>query len=195
MRFVTFIGLPAMALGLAGPDAVQAATLFEGKQVAGEYSFGQFPGRVIRRYAPRTVSGPTLLTSRLDSTAASLVVSDRNILIDYEGSAIYGVYPFNGVRIFDFAGTIAAIGGVTINAATNLAGFDISRVTFSSDSIYVNLQGLRVNADTIISIDVAPAAVPEPANWTMMIAGFAAVGKMARRRRMPVRVAFGRFAD
>jgi len=74
---------------------------------------------------------------------------------------------------------------VTINAATNLAGFDASRVTFDTDNVYLNIQGLNVNSDSVVKVDIS-GAVPEPAAWTLMIAGFGLVGGALRRRATTV---------
>jgi hypothetical protein len=42
---------------------------------------------------------------------------------------------------------------------------------------------LDVSAPTIRALEVTSAAIPEPAAWTMMIFGFAAVGAVLRQRR------------
>jgi hypothetical protein len=45
------------------------------------------------------------------------------------------------------------------------------------------LTGLRPHSGGTLTISAATAAVPEPATWAMMIAGFGAVGYAMRRRQ------------
>jgi outer membrane lipase/esterase len=61
------------------------------------------------------------------------------------------------------------------------------------DTIHPTTQ-LHSAIATGIESQLGIAAVPEPATWTMMILGFAAVGLMTRRRSAAVRVAFARAA-
>ena len=72
---------------------------------------------------------------------------------------------------------------VTLGAGTNLAGFDLSRVTLTGNSIGINLQGLNYTTGSTIDLSFSGAAgVPEPASWGLMIAGFVLVGTAVRRR-------------
>jgi hypothetical protein len=54
--------------------------------------------------------------------------------------------------------------------------------TTSADNIGPLLDNVR--------LDISPAAVPEPASWAMMIAGFGVVGLGMRRRRTSAKVSF-----
>lgn len=95
---------------------------------------------------------------------------------------------FNGVRLDAGAAGANPFTSVTINAATNVVGFDASRVTFDATNIYLNLQALSVDSASVIQVDITGAeTVPEPAAWTLMIGGFGLVGGAMRRR--PVAVA------
>jgi hypothetical protein len=59
----------------------------------------------------------------------------------------------------------------------------------------VNLSSLTITGGpefsefAIDNVILSPAAVPEPASWTMLIAGFGIVGGALRRRRLAVRLA------
>ena len=97
-------------------------------------------------------------------------------------SSTWGTGAFSGFQIFDVNGTIPAFSSVVINGATNMAGFDASRITFDADNIWVNWQGLDFNTGTIVSLDVnGVSETPEPT--TMLPVGMAAVGILVSRRR------------
>ncbi len=82
-------------------------------------------------------------------------------------------------------------GAISI-APTLVAEGDLLALGFSRD-IIEDLRNLNVNlniqtdqsfAGSQFTLRFNTAAVPEPASWAMMIAGFGLVGGMARRRRM-----------
>lgn len=118
---------------------------------------------------------------------ANAFVDVGDLQIDYgqTGATTYTGAAFNGFRFYDALGTIAPITGVTINGATNLAGFDVSRLSFDPDNIYINLQGLAAGGAHLVRLDVqfGAAAVPEPSTVLLFGAGLAAIAIPVRRRR------------
>lgn len=69
-------------------------------------------------------------------------------------------------------GPVAAVGGY---------GYASWYAYDSSTSTYINNTYAYLGSDAVYSV----GAVPEPANWAMMIAGFGLVGTALRRRRAP----------
>jgi hypothetical protein len=109
------------------------------------------------------------------ATPLSAFLADTNWTnLDYAGDAT--------IEIFDAANVLLET-LVLENAGTNLVapgfwGFsrsagDISRVRFSNE--YVGIREITTSAGV--------AAVPEPATWAMMLAGFGIVGGAMRRRQ------------
>ena len=96
-------------------------------------------------------------------------------------SPTFGNSSFNGLIFTSTA--FGAITGVTVDPSTNLAGFDVSRVTVAGNALKLNWAGLSYNTDTLVSLSFASAsaAVPEPSTWLMLIAGFGLVGGAMRR--------------
>jgi hypothetical protein len=99
---------------------------------------------------------------------AEYTVSDTQLLLaNISGSQVfYTGADFNGPSFFDVFATIDPILDVTINPATNLPGFDASRISFDEDRVLVNMQGLNPLSDEIVLLDVrfGGRAVPEPSS-------------------------------
>jgi hypothetical protein len=173
--------LLVLAVVLCGSQPA-SATLLDGQSVLYEYLF---PDTSTLFYSPGLVLvGPGVEIPDLCGGSCSGItadLSDTNILVDLAtaSGSIFAVSSFNGFRIFDSLGTVPAFTSVTINLATNLVGFDASRVSFDADNIYLNFQGLSVGAGNFVSVDIE--AVPEPTTLALLGAGLVAL--RARRRR------------
>lgn len=85
-----------------------------------------------------------------------LDVGDTNITANpFAFSATFISTSFNGWVLSDLNGTIDDIINVTINGATNMVGLDSSRLTFDSNSIGINWQGLSFTESVNIPFLVA----------------------------------------
>jgi len=97
----------------------------------------------------------------------------------------FGAAPFNGAVFTDL--THSNIIGASLDASSNLAGFDASRLTFTSNSVSFNFQGLSNIPQSLVRANVqfsgGVGAVPEPDMWAMMLVGFGGIGVAARSRR------------
>lgn len=91
--------------------------------------------------------------------------------------------PFNGFAISGPSG-LSPITAAFVDANSNVTGLIDSAVSFTSNSVVVNLAGDHFAAGSVGLIDVVFAsAVPEPSTWAMMILGFCGLGVLAHRRR------------
>jgi MYXO-CTERM domain-containing protein len=105
-------------------------------------------------------------------------------------SAGFGAAPgFFGFRIAETGAAPAPIIGFLVDPATNVPGFDLSRVSGDPTDLYANLQGLSFDEGQNVTLDIftAPPAVPE-ASTTASLGLLLALGlggiALARRRRV-----------
>lgn len=111
--------------------------------------------------------------------------SDTSIEYGQTDGTIYADATFNGFHYYDALNAIDAILGVSINPATNLAGFDMSRVSFDANNVYINMQGLSAGTAHRVVIDLrfdAVTAVPAPASLALAGLGLLMLGASAKRR-------------
>ena len=93
-----------------------------------------------------------------------------SISFDYTGSGTWSssalsLAPtnYNGIAINLDSG--APFTSVTIDPATNMAGFNASRISFTANQIQVDWQNLSWSPSTVVTLDVN-ASTPEPAAIT-----------------------------
>lgn len=85
---------------------------------------------------------------------------------------------FDWTQVFT-ASTPGFFDGITL-ASTNFTGLTFS---VAGDTLTVNWGGTKSPAELYADFRFGGAAVPEPATWAMLIAGFGLAGTALRRRR------------
>lgn len=204
-----FVATPAIAfdviegdVSLGAGDAIQTGRLVR-NNVAGQDFAGSevFPGTnnptvqyhfatFDASFAPNAVQDVYYLIN-FDDDATDLFASAYNGSYDPTNKALnwlgdagqsgnYIFYPgLPGDPLF-FGVKVARGGSLTLVVNDTIAGLGTS-----SSAHYL------VQAFSDVDYDDDFASVPEPASWAMLVAGFGAVGGVARYRRQRVRVAFG----
>lgn len=104
-----------------------------------------------------TVAGNGVeLTNEFFAGFATIDFSGNSILITAATDQPFGY--FEVLRFIDTHGTISPIAGVTIDPATNYAGFNASRLAFMADNIDVNLTALSGKRGQQILLNIVFAA-------------------------------------
>jgi len=173
-RIVIFVA----ALATATFAAPASAILLSGHPVGIQYVY-PYLGTINHDLGSNTVGtdGPTIWPENFSFSFTDTTATAS----DFTESNGWNPTPFNGFRLYDVNGTIPTFTSVTIDPASNMFGFNASRITFDANNIYVNWNGLNYDVNTVVKLNIN-SAVPEPANWALMIAGFSLVGAAARRR-------------
>jgi hypothetical protein len=85
---------------------------------------------------------------------AVLNFSDNQISVDFSGGATWSTASFNGFHVVDSQNQLSNITNVTLDSTSNMVGLVGSRVTFDSNNIWVNWNGLSFNPNTLVVLDV-----------------------------------------
>lgn len=113
----------------------------------------------------------------------NLDVADKSITAqNFSFDATWSWTNFNGFVVRDVNNAVNFT-SVAVNALTNMAGLDSSRISFDAHNIFVNWEGLSFNTNTLVKLDInnAPVSVPEPTG--LGLAGLGLVALMLRRRQ------------
>lgn len=124
-----------------------------------------------------------ILSLDLSDAQIHMFVSGPNDISElfFSGGGAFGGFGFHDVN-----GTVPTIAGVSVNAASNLVGFDAGRLSFDADNIYVDLQDLTFQGPastqplTHLYLDVQ--FIPEPGTFVLLGVGLAGLGLRRRRR-------------
>jgi hypothetical protein len=118
----------------------------------------------------------------------NILADADSITFDYSVSTVVGMWDpsqislpptiHNGIAINLESGP--AFLAVTVNPATNMIGFDASRISFTPNQIQVDWQNLAFDTSTIVKLDVI--TVPAPTAAPILTVGIALMNVRRRRR-------------
>lgn len=174
------LGAVAIGLGVSSVNVAPAqAVSFLNQTVQADVLFPD-TNTVIESLGSQVI-GPGGATFSSSAALVDAFVTSTNITFTNRTDNSFISADFAGFRFLDALGTISPITGVTL-ASSNFPGFDASRITFDSDRIFVNFQGLpTVAVGDTISLDVqfASANIPTPA----LLPGLIGMGVAAIRKK------------
>jgi hypothetical protein len=145
-------------------------------------------------YAPATWAPPTFVVGAGVETLAN-IEGVTNIAVDFSSASLslllttvldsptWGSVAFNG-PVFTATAPLG-ISSASVNAATTMAGFDVSRISYTGNEIRIDWNGLSYGNGTAVVVDFTFVAVPEPATLALLGFGLLTMAAVARRRREP----------
>ncbi len=185
--WVPFVLLAAFLIATMGATPAKASLLGDQVQIIEWYSTAGSPYGATDGPFAITAGGVNFNHPGLSDVG--FVVSATQIMFTTDGTN-YGTAPFNGFDVQDL-NTGNTITSITLDP--NSAAFPTAQFTFGPNDVAINLAASTpfVTTGTVI-LDVTTASdvttsAPEPATWTIMIAGF--IGMAASRRCLGRRVA------
>jgi PEP-CTERM motif len=120
--------------------------------------------------------GGSSICSPFSQSVVTFGITSTSITYSAGGSSSAGYAPatFNG---FDFTGlTFADSGSLqSFILGTNIAGLTSSDVSFTTNSIEINLTGRPVNGNFTLALNESPSAVPEPGSLLLFAIGLGAL--------------------
>jgi hypothetical protein len=161
--YTNFLNSLTIQTFLVPPDVLRTRTLNINQTAAGSH-------QLIIHIGAQGLSGPNALTNWLSTFSVSDLTA---------GWSVQEQTFINGVLLADTGVMLAA---APLSAFTGAAAVG---VLFNADVKYIiNSVGIGnfLGGIDVSVADIAVAAVPEPATWSMMILGFAGIGFMAYRR-------------
>lgn len=169
-----------LVLALAmGATQVKAGLMND--TVNGTYFFPD-TGTVFSNQGNQVVNPTASFTFLTGLPNVTVNVSDTSILATFDNPGSYTAGTFNGYVITDL--THSLISGLSL--VTNVSGMDAGRVSFTNDSVSVNLQGLKMSTDSsiLLNLNFGQTSVPEPSSLVLGSSGLLMLGLgMLRRRR------------
>jgi hypothetical protein len=172
-------GLMGVAAWLGVAMTAGAAPMLDGETVRAQWLF---PDVSTAFQTEDVVVGPGLEIPDI-AGGFDVDLSDTQIhFSNLTASQGYSSGTFNGWLFFDLNSVIDAFGSVAINPATNMVGFNASRISFDADNIWVDFVGLTGDSSTVVVLDIGPAVVPEPSTALLLAAGTALLAGLRRAR-------------
>ena len=119
---------------------------------------------------------------KVDFTVYSVDVNADSFFVDFHMRGGWNEAAFNGVLVDGLDdSTSQGLQGVFVT--TNMSGWESSRMTFDSNSVWLNWAGLySFDENTYFRVDLDFATVPEPA--TMLLFGIGLLGLAGVNRKL-----------
>jgi len=147
-----------LVAGAALAVSISTQASFDGATVQATYYFPD-TNTVLDQEQAVVGPGVEFTTFPDGDPRTNIDISATNIYITYNSASSWTTASFNG-EFFQGLTPLPTITGASFNPATNMAGLDASRLSFTADSISINWNGLPFDENTVVSVDVQFGAAP-----------------------------------
>jgi hypothetical protein len=181
MKHAAFAAIVSIVSTALPFGAAQAGLI--GQTVTGNYYFPDL-GTIALPGGAQLVSPTATYVFGTGVPNVTAIVSDTDIRLNFDASGSFNPATFSG-PVFTF-GTPDII-NVILSGLSNVPGFTAADISFSNNTIALNLQNVAIpdGSDFIdIVITTSAAAVPEPSTLALFGAGLLAVMGFGWRRKV-----------
>ena len=157
------LGVLCLMLGMAGP-AWAGGLLYD--SVDAQYLVPTI-STVNEDLGVQTID-PTASWVFIDTVFLTATNSTIQLYVPPDHAIGFSSLPFAGFGFTDLTNN-PGITGVTIDPSSTVPGFDLSRVTFTSDQVFLNFSTLGIGSgqQVLLDLNFASNTVPEPSSLTL----------------------------
>lgn len=177
--FSRTVGILAAALIIGATPAANASLIGDTVTVTNEFPLGTVTNTQLVVVTPGNEALSLGGAAFVDINAASIeIIWTRGVATR---NGIFNGYVFSDLDWLPDAGSIV---GVSLN--TNIAGITLSDITFTTDSVAINVEGTSRTSDSFLDVLLTTThgnRIPEPSTVLLFGIGLAGLG-LARRKRV-----------
>ncbi len=166
-------------------SSAQAQSL-QGQDVRVDYLFDN-QSTVYQTLGTQTVTASGVTYNSFGQTDYLVTPAQIKITDVFGSDILFTPATFNGISATESGSTPSMITGVSIDAATNLTGFDTSRISFNSTQVFINLQSLTTTPETTVLLNLQfgrTPTTPEPGSMALLVGmGISGAGFLVRRKQ------------
>jgi len=189
-KFASLMIICLLGLLLVSPAEVRALSSLNWQYYAYGDEYTYLTSATSGNFTADGTIGGTFLDGIVGPYYFNFSATDTQLSINYASRARWSQsknsYNVGGLTIDNgilFTEAIDTITNVSINALTNMSGFSLTNITWDSQNIAIDWEGLKFTDNTRIVLDIGDQAAPIPEPSTMILLGAGLLGLAWYRRK------------